>query len=233
MQLLPGTLANFISNYSYPIIIATVFQGALVLILIILFLDKFLSSKPKRTQDEVIKQVAYKQAREALQDAQTKAEELVTSATLFTDNFQKSLEIKVSDLFTSYKIELDKLSRDVLDSYKKSLDEEKITTLASYNSVSEDIKKKALDEIREISKDTRQSMLDAQGILRNEVEGDLKDLRTRLKAYEELRMRKIDERVFDILTMVSKEALGRMMTISDHQDLVLKTLEDAKAQNLF
>ncbi len=233
MQFLPGDLANLISNYFYPLIIAVVFQGALVLVLLVLFLDKFLSSKPKRVNDEVIKQTAYKQAREALQDAQVKAEELITDATLFTDNFQKSLETNVSDLFASYKIELDKLSRDILNSYKKSLDDGKTTILASYSSISEDIKRQTLDEIQTIAKDTRQNMLDTQGILRNEMEGDLKDIRTRLKAYEELRMRKVDERIFDILTVVSKEALGRIMTISDHQDLVLKTLEDAKAQNLF
>ena len=233
MQFLPGDLANLISNYFYPLIIVVVFQGALVLVLFVLFLDKFLSSKPKRVQDEVIKQDAYKQARELLQDAQTKAEELINETTLFTDSFKKSIETNVTDLFASYKTEISKLSNDILNNYKKSLEDKKSTTLTSFTSVSEDIKKQTLDEIRNISKDTRQSMLDAQGVLRNEMEGDLKDIRTRLKAYEELRMRKMDERIFEILTMVSKEALGRIMTISDHQDLVLKTLEDAKAQNLF
>src|SRR3989344_3833782 len=112
MQFLPGDLANLISNYFYPLIIVVVFQGALVLVLFVLFLDKFLSSKPKRVQDEVIKQDAYKQARELLQDAQTKAEELINETTLFTDSFKKSIETNVTDLFASYKTEISKLSND-------------------------------------------------------------------------------------------------------------------------
>lgn len=65
------------------------------------------------------------------------------------------------------------------------------------------------------------------------VERIIDEARVEISAYKEFAMRRVDEEVPKILERVSKEVLNKSISASEHQDLVMKALEAAKAEGIF
>ena len=42
----------------------------------------------------------------------------------------------------------------------------------------------------------------------------------------------MDERIFEVLEDVTSKVVGKAMSLSDHEELVVKALEEAKSQNV-
>ena len=54
-----------------------------------------------------------------------------------------------------------------------------------------------------------------------------------IRAYREQKLSEVEKSIPEIINSISREVLGRAMTVEDHADLVLKTLERAKKEKLF
>lgn len=238
-SILPGSFGNYISSYSYLFIAFIIFQGALVLVLFFLFLDKFISSRKVRVYEESIKAEAYKQAEailndtkkqsfEALRSAHTQADTIVLEARQLTKDAQVDFKDALDKMIDNHNQSLMDISTKILQEFKNTLGAESVTTIANYTSASDEIKKEVLLHVKEYSEVLRQHTLETEAVMKASLEKDMTDIKDRLKAYEDLHMRKVDERVFSILTLVSKDVLGQTMSLSDHEDLVLRLLAEAK-----
>jgi hypothetical protein len=53
-----------------------------------------------------------------------------------------------------------------------------------------------------------------------------------LEVYKAERLKKVDEKIFEILKDASTKAIGKSLSLEDHEDVVIKALEDAKRENV-
>jgi hypothetical protein len=53
-----------------------------------------------------------------------------------------------------------------------------------------------------------------------------------LAVYKAERMKKVDEKIFEILRDVAAKAIGKALSLEDHEDIVVKALEDAKKEHV-
>ena len=58
-------------------------------------------------------------------------------------------------------------------------------------------------------------------------------LKEEIEKKKEIGLKRVEESIYRILFFVSKEVLGKSINLEDHQDLVVRALDDAKRQGFF
>lgn len=170
---------------------------------------------------EALSQEAKKTAEKIVTDAQLKAQVIISEAGTFSakskEDFsrevKKATEVQIANFQTALSIS-QKEAGEVFGGISKNVKaevENQITAL-----------RRALEEEINRSKiDARKSINEAYQKVEEEVE-----------VYKGLRLKQLDERIFEILGEVITKATGRVLDFEEHEELVIKALEEAKKQNV-
>jgi F0F1-type ATP synthase membrane subunit b/b' len=231
MYSLPG------NAYIYAIFI--LFQGFLVLLVLFLFIDKFFSTRKHRLEADILKQEAYDAAQKELEiaknqshkiiaDAQITASDIISKSEYISKSTQDKLNNDIKDLVKKQEQDISLMISNFNRELKTEFDREKVTTLAGFNSIFQDLKEESKEQISSYKDMLVKNSLDTEGLLKTQYDKMLEDVRSRISQYEDTQMQKVQDHIFSTILSVSKSFFGRAMTINDHEDLVLKLLEEAK-----
>jgi F0F1-type ATP synthase membrane subunit b/b' len=161
------------------------------------------------------------EAQKIISEAQANAAQLVAEAGTFSD---QSREVLAQ--------ELKKVQAAEIDYYQKALQETKRAAQASLGGISKDVRDEVVRQIDAVRIGLTSEIQKAQSETRQILTSSYKKMEEEIAAYKKERLKAVDEKVFEILKAVSVKAIGKSLSFEDHEDAVLKALEEAKAENV-
>ena len=204
--------------YLYIFIICS---ASLVVLVVFTFILKRINSKRQQrienTEQEAyskalsIIETAQKKALGVLNEAEEEAAEIISSTSKLTDESKVELRQKTSELIRHSMKSLDESLDDIASAYKQT-----VTT---------ELKK----DLQELKTTLEAQTMGVQTELKQEASVTYEQIKDDLEAYKKKQIENIDAKVLSTVSKVSSEIMGKVLPLNDHEALVSKMLEDAKA----
>lgn len=230
---------------TFPYVTAVLAINVLLLAVFILFGFYLLKRIALSHQEsERLRSEAERKAQSIIENANTEAVKIIAGANEKSSKLFESTQNLINQSEAGFKknllefiakhtSELERVSGELLKSYRSLGDASK----ESFSKILEGAAKIMVES-------TRDSSSEFQKFLKEEIEKYRKDTDERITAwhkeareeiegYKKSAKDKIDESIYRIITLVSKEVLGRALDLEDHQKLILEALEGAKKEGFF
>ena len=144
-------------------------------------------------------------------------------------NFEKDLE-KVAETMKGNLSVDEKSFEQAFQTFAESLRAEYLkkvdATLASIDA-------QAQKEIQDFRSSVEKATLDSQSNLQKNISGEFEKAQAEIKAYQDQQMKTIDQAIENVLQKVAQDVLSRSLTLEDHQQLIIDSLEKAKKEEFF
>ncbi len=177
-------------------------------------------------QSNQIMQIATHQANQVLAGAQYISQ--TSKASL--DNALERMVVDVGNVSSSSKMALDQaLQKIVVDVHKEAYDTGNAFT-ASYQASLKQITTLSLSGFQNV---TSELELALQQQIRDFRQTLLNNLEKEIETYKTAKMHRIEQASNGIVQKVAQEILNKSLSLEDHQNLVIKSLERAKKDGLF
>ncbi|MGD8744567.1 MAG: hypothetical protein PVJ52_03170 [Candidatus Woesebacteria bacterium] len=231
-------------NYSVILIALAILQGSLVLILVYLFVRKVLKARKDKVDEEVTKQEAYTKALSVLEEAKEeslrilntsheKARQVLSNSKSLTEDSKKILDQKLEQLSQKYTQDMENVSRSLSEAFRSALEAEKDRGVSEIHEVSEELKKELVEEVGDFKDVLHKETVEAERGIRDEIVGDFEQMKKELETYKKERTESINRNMYELLAKISKDVLGKTLTIDEHEELVLQAIKDAKKEGTF
>lgn len=161
------------------------------------------------------------QARQIVSEAQTRSGKLLSEAASFGDQTKQLLAG-----------ELQKVQAVELGYYRKALEDTKLQAQASLGGISQDVRQEVVRQIDAVRTSLTGEIQKAQVETRQMLSASYKKMEDEILVYKIERLKRVDEKIFEILKDASAKAIGKSLSLEDHEDVVIKALEDAKKEHV-
>jgi hypothetical protein len=208
-----------------------VIEVLVVVLLVVLFklLRKYQDLKAEQqrfkteaqTKAEAIFTKAEKEAESLLNDARVKAQTLVAEAEGFSKEGSKRLQES-----------LDWLLQSQTRTYTEQLEATRQETEKRLLKIADEINSQALTEIKVFANNLAQQTKASQEETQAVVKQAYSTLQEEVERYRQQRFAQVDEVVRSMVMKVTSEVMGKSLTSSDHEVLIIKALEEAKKKNM-
>ena len=178
--------------------------------------EKALEQERARVLEE-----ANAQAKQIVAEAQTRSGQLISEAATFGNQTRELLGK-----------ELQKLQAVELGYYQKALEDTKLQAQASLGGISGDVKQEVVRQIDAVRSSLAGEIQKAQLETRQILSSSYKKMEEEIAIYKAERLKRVDEKIIEILKDASAKAIGKSLSLEDHEDVVIKALEDAKRENV-
>ena len=217
----------------YGAVLISIALGLLVLSLVVSYLRLHKTYSRLKERKNMIESDAHKEAEkimdearkksmESLKQARIQASKIINEAGVITQEAKQKMLSDFSTVTTGY-----------AQSYQQLLAQAKDEAIKIIDNISKDIKSQAASEIGTMKSALTQEVAKAQETTRKAILQSIQTIEKEMEAYKKARIQKVDENVFEILRQVTQRVIGRALSPQDHEDLVIKSLEEAKKENVF
>lgn len=198
--------------------LATVLILTAALALLILSYEQALKQLQKLGKEkEDLRERAQKRASLLLDEARERALAIIEQAAIVRDDAKE--EVRRAMQATS---------QDLLAKYHGMLDDLKEENINLFKNVSKDIKEGAVHEVGDFQTGLHQETIAAQKLVEEKIRLAWEKAEKEIEAYKQEKLKAIDDSLDRVLQFVTKRLLGKTISLQDHEDLVLKALEEAK-----
>lgn len=233
--------SDFIT-YTILLIVFALFQGSLLLIIVYLFVDKVLISKKDTLDNELVKQEAYGKALNVLEEAkeksleilgtsQDRARKILDSVEFINVETKKELDLELKKLSEKQMSSFENLSSDLVNVYKNSLEDQHKVGLEQIEKTSEFVQEELKNQIDGLKNSLQKETAQSEEQIRAMISADYENAKSEIEKYKNEKFSEINIKVYELIPQITKEILGRTLTIDDHQAVVMKILDDAKRDN--
>ena len=168
-----------------------------------------------------------------IDDANSKALDIINKANLSTDIASEKFNKEITNIVTSQVKTFEKTTSDFIKLYNQVLQDLKIKNIEVFQNVSKDIEVNTIAEIKNFKESMEKLTISSEKLVKKKIDTDYETLRIEIVDYKQRKRKKIDDEIYAILERVSKLALGKALNLSDHEDLIRKSLEKAKKEGVF
>ncbi len=163
-----------------------------------------------------------------LEEAREKALKIISDANLFDDSTRKLFDQELKRIGEGQVKTLEKLSYDLLNIYQKELGELKDNNIKMVNIISKDIENSTVAELKDFKEILKKETFESQKIVEDKIEDAYKIAQKEIEDYKLERIKKVESQIYEIIQNVSKIVLGKTLSLQEHEQLVIDSLEKAK-----
>ncbi len=215
---------------------------AIVFLIIFLFYEKSLS---KLKQNEaLVREEAYKKASEMLDEARSAslkiigqsnvtAQESLKNATDYNQKAKDALETEIKTQSSKHLSAFERITAGFLNTFRGKVEEEKEKSLDILQETSKKVTSELVNEVESIKSDFEKETAQSREMLEKRLQEGYQKVDEELTQYQSHKMSQIDNNIYKIVVSVCKETIGETLLIEQHQDLVIKLLEDVKKRGGF
>jgi hypothetical protein len=168
-----------------------------------------------------------------IDDANKHALDIINKVTLSTDiaseNFKENL-LRVSSAQIK---EFEKTTSNFTSIYSQILQDLKTKNVEAFQNVSKEIEVNTTEEIKSFKESMQKLTVSSQEEVKKKMSTDYEAAKKEIEDYKKEELAKITSGIYELLEKTSKLVLGKAINLSDHQDLIEKSLETAKREGLF
>lgn len=146
---------------------------------------------------------------------------------------RKAFEEELSKVAKAQIKALEAISHQFTLGYKKTLTSVEGGHRERLEAVIQDIEGEALSEMKNFKDILEKETLVSQKIVEEKIEQEYATVQKELSVYKSEKLKEIDESIYKFLANVSKLVFGKVLSLEEHQELVMKALEEAKKEGIF
>jgi len=217
----------------YGSILIAIALGFIVAAVVILYVRLLREHNKLKEEKARLTAEAQRAAQEILEKAQKEGEQLINQAHQKAAEIIKNTEILSTDSKNKMLSALEEVSRVNTENFKKTLSDAKNDIATVLAKVSTDLASSALTEVATFRGTLQKDLISTQAALSAAVNEGYKKIEEEMAKYRQVRLSQVDETIFEILREVTQKIIGRVVSFEEHEELVKKSLEEAKRQNIF
>src|SRR3990172_9829328 len=217
----------------YGSILIAIALGFIVAAVVILYVRLLREHNKLKEEKARLTAEAQRAAQEILEKAQKEGEQLINQAHQKAAEIIKNTEILSTDSKNKMLSALEEVSRVNTENFKKTLSDAKSDIATVLAKVSTDLATSALTEVATFRGTLQKDLITTQAALSAAVNEGYKKIEEEMAKYRQVRLSQVDETIFEILREVTQKIIGRAVSFEEHEELVKKSLEEAKRQNIF
>lgn len=171
--------------------------------------------------DKILEEARQK-SHQIVEESQQKAAKVVSDAGVFSNELKNKMIVQ-----------LDKVSKDYAKDYQGTIEAAKNEAVKVISGISNELKGEASREIAAMRLVLEQEVAKTHLETKKAIDAAYKRVEEEIKAYREAKIKRVDEEIYEIVRQVTQDILGKAIDTRQHEELVVKALEEAKRQNIF
>jgi hypothetical protein len=176
---------------------------------------------------------AREKAIKMIDEANNKALDIISKATLSTDTVSETFKQEMSHTSSIQVKEFKKATSDFTKVYFQILQDLKIKNIEAFQNVSKDIEINTTKEITNFKESMEKLTTLSQNEAKKKIDADYTVLKKEMEDYKNQELQKVEEGIYELLENVSKLVLGKALSLSEHEELIEKSLKEAKKEGIF
>lgn len=172
-------------------------------------------------------------AAKIIDDANSKAMDIVNKTNLSTNIASDNFNQEVKRIASLQIKEFEKATSDFLKLYTQVLQDLKSKNIEVFQNVSKDIETNTTGEIKNFISSMEELTVSSEKLVKKKIDTDYLTVKKEIESYKAEELKKIDQEIYELLEKVSKLVLGKALSLSEHEDLIEKSLEKAKKEGMF
>jgi len=165
-----------------------------------------------------------------IDDANNQALDIISKITLSTDVTSETFKEDLSHASSTQIKKFEKATADFTALYSQVLQDLKTKNIEVFQNVSKDIEINTMEEIKNFKESMQKLTTLSQKEVGRKIDTDYETAREEIENYRKDELRKIDSGIYELLEKISKLVLGKALSLSEHEDLIEKSLEKAKKE---
>ncbi|OGM17840.1 hypothetical protein A2V56_04315 [Candidatus Woesebacteria bacterium RBG_19FT_COMBO_42_9] len=170
---------------------------------------------------EALSQEAQKTAEKIVTEAQLKAQVIISEAGTFST---KSKEDFSREVKRATEIQIANFQAALANSQKEAGE--------AFGGISGSVRAEVQNQIVALRKALEEEINRSRAEARESINEAYQKVEEEVEVYKGIRLKQLDERIFEIISDVISKATGSVLNFDEHEDLVIKALEEAKKQNV-
>jgi F0F1-type ATP synthase membrane subunit b/b' len=171
---------------------------------------------------------ARNKAQKIVEEASVRASQIIKEGKSLTEDSYRMLDASFSSLVKHQSEYFGKETEKFAQEYKTQLANLKQRILEISQKASKDIETDTLEGITDFENILEQETVKSQKIVGEKIEKEYQEVEKDISKYKDEMLRKVDEDIYKIVENISKMAIGRSLTLQDHENLILDALNKAK-----
>ena len=176
---------------------------------------------------------AREKAIKMIDEANNKALDIISKATLSTDTVSETFKQEMSHTSSIQIKEFKKATSDFAKIYFQVLQDLKVNNIEAFQNVSKDIEVNTTKEITNFKESMEKLTVLSQDEVKKKIDADYALLKKEIEDYKNQELQKVESGIYELLENVSKLVLGKALSLSEHEELIEKSLKEAKKEGIF
>ena len=160
--------------------------------------------------------------------ADEKAKEILNQSAQINQTSEKELNDAVAGLAEKEKNEINARSQILLKQYEEQIAQINDNSINNLKNISEDIKTSVISHFDELKKLMSEQTFESKKAAEEKIKVEYDELEKELQNYKQKQLQEVDQKIYQIIFNVSKAAIGKGLSMDQHQELILDALERAK-----
>ncbi|MCL5114029.1 MAG: hypothetical protein M1372_02560 [Patescibacteria group bacterium] len=167
-----------------------------------------------------------------IEEANVKAQDILNSTNNLNNDSKKTLEDALEKLVKHQAGYFEKVSEDFLKTYQQELASLKEKNIEILRNVSKNIEEDTTNEVKDFDSVLEKETIASQKIVEEKIEQEYTKIQKDTEEYRSQMIKKVDEQIYKIIEEVSKQVLGKGLSLQEHEDLVIDALSKAKKEGI-
>ncbi len=217
---------------AYGAILISIALGLLLMALFITYLQLLKKYTNLKEEKSKIGEDAQRQAESLIEQARRQSASILGESQQKAANIIKEAGVISQEARQKMITEMSRVTQGYAKSYQELLTEVKNEALAIVNNISQSIKGESAKEIEMMKQALTGEIVKAQEITRKAITESIAKIEEEVKVNKQERIKKVDTAIFDIIREASQKVIGRSFNPQEHEDLVIKSLDEAKKEHV-
>jgi F0F1-type ATP synthase membrane subunit b/b' len=187
----------------------------------------FLQSKIRGQTSEILKDAQDRRLK-IIQQATDKAHEILRDTQVFDSDTRKKLDFDYQEIRKRQEEFIILRSQEISKSYDQFTLSLRKATEDQFAAMARNMEKNALAEIEQFRKEIEDERIFMHKQMSSKIDEEFKKSQKNIEDYKNSQIKKVDKQVYNILQALTRDVLGRSLSIHDHEDLVQKALVQMK-----
>lgn len=188
-----------------------------------------LKSTPGQSPTMVLED-AQRQAMAIITRAEEKAQQILSETKQFHLDTKRIFENELKDVTTNSSQELRKASEELLKNYEASLKTVKDQDINLFKNITNTLQSDVTEEIKDFKQILRQETVSSQKAAEQKLTEEFAKVGKEVLEYKKDQLAKADSHILEVLHKATALSLGRTLSASDHRELIMEALEQAKKE---
>lgn len=171
---------------------------------------------------------AHKHSLHIIEDANERAQELLSSTHEYVAHSDDTLSQKLKDMTEEQKKQIASHADSLTQMYQNLLENLKRDNINTFRNVSKDIAIDSKAELDAFTEAVKKETVATQKELETRIEDAYKKAQREIDEYKKTELADFDDRVIKVAQDAAEEVLGKSLTLSEQEELITKTLAEAK-----